>query len=139
MNKEILELSQWLHEKGFEPDMWTNEDIYADYKELDITCDLQSSECTKFLKLPYFTLNRALELLPSVIDIDDKGYHALMINKEEYFIGYVGDAGIDGCPIGYEQTTHYTTSYHLAALRLLKQVVEKECLASASAKGESDG
>lgn len=71
MNNEILEISQWLHEKGFEADLY--------YKGMDLkkehhwTTAKQKVEYDGYYcpYTPYFTLNRALELLPNVIEKKD--------------------------------------------------------------------
>jgi len=119
MNNEILEISQWLHEKGFEPDMWSGvgdlemysppegePTIILNNKKDD---ELYRAPGTIEFKEPYFTLNRALELL-------DKIKHFYV---HETAIGYMWFSG----PKIAEEVVN--SNYHLAALRLLKKVVEE--------------
>lgn len=126
-NASILEISQWLHEKGFECDMWFDHDKYAgalfvcpDYVKAEI--DNPSSANLA----PYFTINRALELLPPYIaDKEGKMYWLkhLIEGTRKYFKSH------EFCYRSVGSTSNFLTSKehkdsHLAALRLLKKTVE---------------
>ena len=131
MNKGILEISQWLHEKGFEPDMW------FDYDKTDGALFV----CPEYVKdefknpssanlSPWISLNRALELLPEEIRYRGIDYE-LYSTKRFVQYGTTHELGISFCrPFSFKIENKDT---ELAALRLLKQVVEKGYL-----KGESD-
>lgn len=98
--KEKLELSQWLHEKGFEPDMWFDHDktngalfICPEY----VKDEFENPSSANLS--PWISLTRALELLR----IHDAVEKYPNIHKE--FLGILVQDDI-----------------HLAALRLLKQI-----------------
>lgn len=101
MNNEILEISQWLHEKGFQPDIAVitqincRESTWEDYGYVDWYkgCEME----------PHFTLHRALELLRD----HDRLEKYPNIHKEFLSILVQDDM-------------------HLAALKLLVQVIKKE-------------
>ena len=122
--KEILELSKWLHEKGFEPDM-----VYDGE-----TLSFETSYLNEGIGEPYFTLNRVLELLPNVIRADGFKYEFEMYQTADGFIiWYTSDCGAVNKDFEGESSTSDEVDVELAALRLLKQVVEAGYL-----KGEND-
>ena len=108
--KEKLEISKWLYEKGFEPDMW--------WRAGALVPKHMSNESSK----PYFTLNRVLELLPERLPNDD---------DQSLFITKTRAAYITANQHLFLWVENKDTE--LAALRLLKQVVEAGYL-----KGEND-
>jgi hypothetical protein len=135
---EILDLSQWLHDKGFEPDMWwTGHSFHESLESTLLPSDIQAFYWGKRLQ-PYFTLNRALELLPNVIRADGFKYEFEMYKTADGFIiWYTSDCGAVNKDFEGESSTSDEVDVELAALRLLKQVVEKGYLSnnSNSSKG----
>ena len=151
MNNEILEISKWLSEKGFEADMWHTKQGYWEDKEKEIGQEYKESsvfvtghkyiECEDSYYVyevdePFFTLNRVLELLPEKIRKEEKYYvygceenyfkmdFYLGINKKG--IGYISDnLGIKKDNAALWESVG-KGSIHLSALRLLKKTVEEE-------------
>jgi hypothetical protein len=137
---KILEISQWLLKKGFEPDMWFDHDktngalfICPEY----VKDEFENPSSANLS--PWISLNRALELL-------QEGTKGLGANFKEMTTGETGKAipnivineKVIGVVDNFMRRTLFTEyvegSIHLAALRLLKQVV-----AAGYLKGESDG
>lgn len=135
---EILEISQWLLSNGFEPD-----EVISGIQKLEYSKSPNSDP--SFLKeymnstyqntqmpviLPYFTLNRVLELLPDSIDGYDFEY-----NKRLQYIAY--KRHIDAHTIEYHKIQQTWTGQEekeieTRALRLLRQVVEAGYLSNNS-------
>ena len=115
--KEILELSQWLFDKVFEPDWWARENELGRlhlYPKFDLNYNQ-----------PYMSLNRALELLPDSIE----GFN-LEFSKVREYLAYVKHISESEIHYHKSQVTWIgqrakDISYHLAALRLLKKTVEE--------------
>ena len=144
MNKEILILSQWLHDKGFAPDQWTGTEGHIFftngpgtlliYKALEEDGEeLEGTVSDNYT--PYFTLDRVLELLPEKIRKEEKYY--VYGCEENYFkmdfyfginkkgIGYISDnLGIKKDNVALWESVG-KGSIHLSALRLLKKTVEE--------------
>ena len=117
--KEILEISQHLLKNGFEPDMWTGDYCYkstmfTSIKDKRFTTGHGEYET---FNQPFMTLNRALELLPRVIRVDNRKYDIEMFDNSDGFTFWYTN--------GYILLQEDEHDPHLAALRLLKQVVEK--------------
>jgi hypothetical protein len=112
--KEKLAISQWLHERKFEPDMWfTDIDFYPEKKN----CEIQLSSRKDFKEdKPFMTLNRVLELLPESLEINGD-YCQLEFNKAELYIGYIFVDTLDFWEL-------FEADYELAALKLLVKVIE---------------
>lgn len=129
--KEKLEISKWLHEQGQNPDYY-----YDKTKALGAVL-LDKEYCEDELQhmiedgckiVPYFTLNRVLELLPGYIEKEEI---YLVYGCEEIFCKVKYDFGINKKGIGYLVSRDKVLLWEkikgdteLAALRLLKQVVE---------------
>ena len=132
MNNEILEISHWLHEKGFEPDMWTSATMSdGRYFFTDEPTGESWMDIPYTFNQPYFTLNRVLELLPKIVSFDELtsavGYEAglrLDITDEHNCIGFGYFCCEYHCYIK-DFFIEVEGSYHLAALRLLKKTVEE--------------
>jgi hypothetical protein len=133
--EEILEISQWLHDKGFEPDMWfdhdkTNGALFVCPEYVKDEFENPSSANLS----PWISLTRALELLPNVIRADGFKYEFEMYKTADGFIiWYTSDCGAVNKDFEGESSTSDEVDVELAALRLLKQVVDAGYL-----KGESD-
>lgn len=135
MSDEILKLSQWLHEKGFEPDASWNEPsiILLKYFDEDEKAEFYE-DMKKGMDTPYFTLNRALELLPNVIRESGYKYEFNMYQTCDGFVlQYASACGAVQKDFESESSNCDGMSIHLAALRLLVKVVSQGYL-----KGESD-
>lgn len=116
--QEKLEIMQWLHSQGLEPDMW----YWSEKDNPSTQCTVKLADSQSFdiawgdygvtASQPWFTLERVLELLP-----DHTGIYSYGINK--HGLGYLC---ANSSVLLWESNNN---DIHLAALRLLKQVVER--------------
>jgi hypothetical protein len=146
--KEILELSKWLHEKGFECDkaayVGTKYPLLYDMRDPPAKM-IDGKFVSPFDKevVPYFTLNRALELLPEEIVIDGIECYLDRNNLCYYGEGETNRTLWFNCN-GFMHDQDFDIDYYVRALRLLKQVVEKGYITITKRrlkdylKGESD-
>jgi hypothetical protein len=107
--EEKLAISQWLHERKFEPDMWYEPRAIDGFALFPI----QRVKGSWRMSAPFMSLNRALELLPDIIE----HYYALLINKDGCFY-------FDSDYKSLVEERVGNIDHELAALRLLKKVIE---------------
>ena len=128
--KEKLSIMQWLYEQGVEINFYYKDGGTKDKYDYTITpCSEKSFKkrrevCSSYLTpcpVPWYPLEQVLELLPSYIDEYD-----LHLEKAISGLSYCFNTIED--PLDWKHLIDQEVrgnDYHLAALKLLKQVVEK--------------
>lgn len=140
-SKEILEISKWLQSKGLRSKTYATWDYSCgdmDYYIIHyVGYFLENDEFENETgRLPWFSLERVLELLPKKIEIKD---HMIIEPDIPECLGVFEDVvfyfTLDGDGVRYQRYCQYEGGieesifreegdYHLAALKLLKKVIE---------------
>lgn len=143
---EKLEISQWLYEQGFKNDLWCDYKTLKDFPQLydedqlifsPTKVDIDHIEPWIYTDKPFFTTDRCLELLPNRLGKCGQ-YH--LIHAPGLIIRYKNNLVRETDPVDMIQDEYElhelieNNDTNLAALRLLKSVIEKGYL-----KGENDG
>lgn len=115
--QEKLELMQWLFERGFEPRMWFSmkSNTFASEKQrlmYATVVDQDKVGCYIEHNHPWFPLEQVLELLGQRRWFEIDPQSILLPITHKYLTQLDIEVGLD-------------SDYHLAALKLLKQVVEQ--------------
>ena len=140
-SKEILEISKWLQSKGLQSKTYATWDYSCgdmDYYTIHyVGYFLENDEFKNETgRLPWFSLERVLELLPKKIEI--KNYRIFDSDPEwdaDIFEDVVFCFSLNGYGVQYERYSQNEFGveetilkeegdYHLAALRVLKKLIE---------------
>jgi len=111
--EEKLEIMQWLYENGMEPRNYIEVHSFGGYT---ITMTIVRQPHAR----PWYPLEQVLELLPDTINHSMRNNLPLGMVGSEFFYGDEDMKIVFSTPY-----TEVTSDYHLASLKLLKQVIEK--------------